>query len=133
MDSTIFAKQNIKNRDVENLLDEVGGHGELVSWLPLTLYADPRNGDDSAVYDISSQSRPSASLRIDALKQPGTYSFKLNLKNASISLAAGCPRTNLLTRFTIDDGSAVPVIVVADAQWSCNGRSGGMQTKESGR
>jgi len=117
---------------VENLLDEVGGNGELVDWLPLTLEANPRNGDHSAQYETSYELPPFANLSIVAL-QPGTYRFKLKLNKATINRAADCPKTNLLTRFTIDDGSAVPVIVLAEAQWSCNGRSGGMQTKESGR
>ncbi|MCK5431910.1 MAG: hypothetical protein KAJ03_04160, partial [Gammaproteobacteria bacterium] len=114
---------------LDHLLDEVGGNGELVESLPLILVANPQNSDDSAVYQTLPGEEPAATLRIKALMQPGTYSFKLKIKKAAIGSPDGCPMTTLLTRFTIEDGGTMPVHAVTQASWACNGKSGTMKTK----
>jgi hypothetical protein len=113
-----------------SLLDEVGENGELVENLPVVLYVHSRNSEDSAVYETLPGEKPAATLRIEAHKKyPGTYSFKLKLNKADIARPDGCPRTSLLTSFTIEDGGAIPVHPETEALWRCNGKSGTMTTK----
>ena len=112
------------------LLDEGGKNGELVKNLPVVLYAHTRNSEDSAVYETLPREKPAATLRIEAHKKhPGSYSFKLKLNKADIVRPDGCPKTSLLTNFTIEDGGAIPVHPAVEAWWGCNGKSGTMTTK----
>ncbi len=142
---------------LHSLLAEVGGNGELVENMPLVLLAGPVNSDDFAVYETLSGSQPSAKLKVKKLKSPGAYSFNLKVKHAAIASADSCPSTGssdgdsndgssdgdsndgssdgdsnsllLLTSFTIEDGGSIPVHVVTDATWGCNGKSGSMKTE----
>lgn len=109
---------------ISSLLNEVGGAGELVGGLPLTLIGDPRNNEHVAIFRTSTGVRPIVILKI-ARQGSNEFIFRLQVSKitkASPTLCSGDPRkTHLMTIFTIDDGVNQPAVVSAVEAWRCFG------------
>jgi len=101
-----------------SLFNEVGGAGEVVAGLPLTLFADPRNNANVARFKTPVGVLPIAKVTIGA-KGGGRFTFRVDVAKATI-VPPSCPTTNLTTSFTIDDGF-LPVVVTTEQPWLCFG------------
>jgi hypothetical protein len=105
-----------------SLFNEVGGAGEVVANLPLTLLADSRNNANVARFNTPVGTLPIAKVTIGA-KGGGRFTFRVDVAKAtSVDVAKAtivppsCPTTNLTTSFTIP-----PVTVTTEQPWRCFG------------
>jgi hypothetical protein len=103
---------------INSLFDEVGGAGERVSDLPLTLFADPRNNANVAIFKTPVGRLPIAKVTIGALSG-GRFTLRVDVAKATILPPSLCPTTNLRTTFTI--GVSPPVTVTTERPWLCFG------------
>jgi len=103
---------------IDRLLNEVGGAGELVDGLPITLSASPSSNTNSAIYETPAGVFPR--LRMTIAKRGGNqFNFRLDGVDATIDSPLQCPTTNLTTTFTIDDGINPPQAVTTERPWRC--------------
>jgi hypothetical protein len=105
-----------------SLFNEVGGAGEVVANLPLTLLADSRNNANVARFNTPVGTLPIAKVTIGA-KGGGRFTFRVDVAKATI-VPPSCPTTNLTTSFTIHDGfnPLFPSVTVTTLQpWRCFG------------
>lgn len=102
---------------ITSLFNEVGGAGEVVADLPLTLFADPRNNANVATFKTAVGVLPIAKVTIGA-KGGGKFTFRVDVAKATIVPPSLCPTTNL--HFTID-GVNPPVAVTTTQPWRCFG------------
>jgi hypothetical protein len=101
---------------ITSLFDEVGGAGERVSDLPLTLFADPRNNANVAIFKTPVGRLPIAKVTIGALSG-GRFTLRVDVAKATIVPPSLCPTTDLRTSLTIS-----PFVVVTTEQpWLCFG------------
>jgi hypothetical protein len=109
---------------VHNLLNELGGAGELVSGLPITLSVRPGGRPNAAIFETPPRARPKFRLEVQT-KGSGLFDFRLRVEFERIAFPRLCPpsgrppRINLVTRFTIDDGVNPPVEVATTQAWRC--------------
>jgi hypothetical protein len=106
---------------ITSLFNEVGGAGEVVTNIPLTLFADPRNIASVARFKTPVGVLPIAKVTIGALSG-GRFTFRVDVAKATIVPPSLCPTTttNLTTTFTID-GVNPPVVVTTTRPWLCFG------------
>jgi hypothetical protein len=97
-----------------SLFNEVGGAGEVVANLPLTLLADSRNNANVARFNTPVGTLPIAKVTIGA-KGGGRFTFRVDVAKATI-VPPSCPTTNLTTSSTIP-----PVTVTTEQPWRCFG------------
>uniref|UniRef100_UPI00307647B3 S8 family serine peptidase n=1 Tax=Candidatus Methylomirabilis sp. TaxID=2032687 RepID=UPI00307647B3 len=104
-----------------SLFNEVGGAGEVVKNIPLTLFADPRNIASVARFKTPVGVLPIAKVTIGALSG-GRFTFRVDVAKATIVPPSLCPTTttSLTTTFTID-GVTPPVTVTTTQPWLCFG------------
>jgi photosystem II stability/assembly factor-like uncharacterized protein len=100
---------------ITSLFNEVGGAGEVVADLPLTLFADPRNNANVARFNTLVGTLPIAKVTIGGLSG-GRFTLRVDVAKATIVPPSLCPTTNLRTTFTIP-----PVTVTTVQPWLCFG------------
>ena len=134
-----FAAQNALELDqatftLTQLLDEVGGAGELVlglagsALLPLTL--QPRTGSqrDAAIFDTPRGLQPSVRMEVRAQnRRRNVYDFELTVDGAAIPVGparcAGRPhrQTRLTSAFVLAGDAGRDASVSATIDWRCLG------------
>jgi len=121
---------------ITSLLNEVGGAGELVDGLPLSLNAKAGNTENEAVFETQTGTSPGAILTIR--RKEHVFEFTLDVEGASIQPAAACangkPTAALTTIFIIRDAvtrsaNVEPSVAVrtprqrnstrSDIEWQC--------------
>ncbi len=113
---------------IRELLDEVGGAGELVKGtggvdlLPMTLVPSPGGRPNGAIFETRSRAVPKVRVEIQT-KGRGLFDFLLRVDRGTIpafpNLCEGPrSRTNLTTSFVINDG-VNPVVISTDQAWRC--------------
>jgi len=119
LDGTIDLSTSVVT--IDRLLNEVGGAGELVDGLPITLSASPSSNTNSAIYETPAGVFPR--LRMTIAKRGGNqFNFRLDGVDATIDSPLQCPTTNLTTTFTIEDGINPPQAVTTERPWRCSKR-----------
>lgn len=111
---------------IHNLLNELGGAGELVSGLPITLDVRLGGRPNAAIFETPPQARPKLRLEVQT-KGSGLFDSHLRVEFAKIAFPRLCPpsgrppRTNLATSFTIIgiDSVASTVEVETTQAWRC--------------
>jgi alpha-tubulin suppressor-like RCC1 family protein len=118
---------SIATATITHLLDEIGGAGELVSRVPLTLQRLPGNDADRATFSTPEDAaRPDVSLSIRR-RAGGVFDLVLDVVGATIQRPEGCSPTQLLTSVTVDDGINAPVALPVVQAWNCATRGGLVQ------
>lgn len=107
---------------ITSLFNEVGGAGEVVKNIRLTLVADPRNNANVATFKTAVGVLPIAKVTIGA-KGGGRFTFRVDVAKATIVPPSLCPTTNLHTTFTFVDGVNSPVLISVSTEqpWLCFG------------
>ncbi len=109
---------------IHDLLNEEEGARELVAGLPIILTARPGGRPNAAILETPSRAIPKVRVEIQT-KDGAVYDFLLREEKATIAYPLLCPpgdrppRTNLTTRFTIDDGIGPAVLVSTVQAWRC--------------
>lgn len=107
---------------IDNLFNEVGGSGEVVKNLPVTLSSPGNNNAHSAIFKTSLGIRPIAVMKI-ARHGADAFNFRLEVSQATIGVPSQCPpATDLTIDLTIEDGvNNPPLVVTTEKPWRCFG------------
>jgi hypothetical protein len=106
-----------------SLLNEIGGSGELVDGLPLTLWVEPGNDAAWARSSTPAGTLPVASLAIGA-RRGGVLDLVPEVAGATIGRPGHCSPTMLLTSVTVDDGTNPAVVLPVVQPWNWSTRGG---------
>jgi hypothetical protein len=116
---------------IDDLLNEMGGAGELGQRVSTTLTARPGGNPNAAIYETPDGIRPTFRMEIkNRDPENPVFEFNLRVDRATISafpeLCEGePPTTDLTTSFSIDDGVNPPVVVSTVQRWRCLDLIGG--------
>lgn len=105
---------------ITSVLNEVGGSGEAVAGLPLTLLPHPLNNANAAIFKTVDGVYPIAIMKLGT-PNGGKLSYRLQIAKPTIVPPSGCPATNLTLSFTLNDGVNPPLTFTIQKPWRCWG------------